>query len=616
MPGPVYCRLKEVNIDQIIKIIRDRNNYSEPENIRAKQIETPKGIVEGGRFTGMSSQPKVDLSARELRRFVDLLLEKGKTFVTSDGDKLVLWKIIREHHDDPGRKKKDPADISEIEKGIGKKPSKLGKGHRKFCENPNHFPMKTKAEQFEISVKSKKKKTSGRSKKIDRGKFMTDTAKSKVVKKATKKAILSATESIIAKPVADSDIGISLQFLVSEEPSDQANSLENVAQNENKVLHQEKETKTDVKTLNIELAFREAVEFLPETPNEIQAKEATDVPGISAVAISEKPDLMANSQCLPLSTEQRMKQRKAVRLAKDAEKIVSEVFSKAQILGYELIKIDEVKPFKGQPREVFSAEALERLTRSIIACGQRQLIIVMPIDEPPFKWELVDGERRYRASIIAGKIHIHACIVSPMEKREQFLYSFLANSARENSTELEEARSLQRIKDDFGFNDVQLSKIIPKDNFWIGRRLALLRLHPEVQVMIQPVNGNSNKLSLAVANFLTQIKVQDEQLRMAKVISEKKMNVFEARNFIRAEIRNNGIPARTRKRPSDDYVKFRGLIERIGRDAGFFLAMKEEQFQEMLARRKPNEVNNLVEEAEKKIEILDKLRSRIMSRPL
>jgi len=510
MPGPIFCRLKEADIDQIVKIIRDRDNYSEPENIRAKQIEIPKGIVEGGRFIGSTHFPMIEnLKSNKLVAHLKLLLNEGKPFVTMDGEKLVLWKMIKEHIEAPEHKKKEPADISKIEDDIIRKKSKIVRQRRKFWLDSEHFPKKTQ----------------------------------------------------------------------SKEPDPSFPTTEGIA---------------------------------IDAPVEIQEKEVVDVPETLTVAISEKRALVPDGQ-YPLLPEKVVKKQGIVaKREEDAHKIVNGIFKKAEIIGYKKILISEVRPFDGQSRKYFSLFALAKLAANIKAGGQRVLVIVMPIDDQVYKWELVDGESRYRAIKMAKKTHIHACIVAPMEKREQHLYSALANFGREDPIEIDQAHSLQRIKDDFGLTDVQLSHIIPKDNMWIGRRLSLLRLHPDVQAMLHPERKNGNSISISVANFLTKIKVQDEQLRMASTIAEKKMNLFEARNFIRKEINSKNLPVRTRKRsPADDYVIFKGLIERIGRDAGVYLEMKEGQFREMLARRYSTELDVLVQKMEGAISILTNLKQII-----
>ena len=120
------------------------------------------------------------------------------------------------------------------------------------------------------------------------------------------------------------------------------------------------------------------------------------------------------------------------------------------------IKLDDIIPNRFQPREVFDEEALNKLADSIRQHGVIEPILVRPISN---KYEIVAGERRYKASIMAGLTKIPA-IVRPMDDKESSILAFIENAHRSDVSAIEEARTMDRLLKSNNMTQDELAKEI------------------------------------------------------------------------------------------------------------------------------------------------------------
>ena len=145
------------------------------------------------------------------------------------------------------------------------------------------------------------------------------------------------------------------------------------------------------------------------------------------------------------------------------------------------LPIDHVKPNPRQPRTVFDEDELEELTSSIAEFGVLQPVVVREVGRKRF--ELVMGERRFRASQRAGKETIPA-IVRATEDESLLRDALLENLHRADLNPLEEARAYQQLLDDFGCSKEELGRRIHRSRPQISNTLRLLNLPASVQLKV------------------------------------------------------------------------------------------------------------------------------------
>ncbi len=142
----------------------------------------------------------------------------------------------------------------------------------------------------------------------------------------------------------------------------------------------------------------------------------------------------------------------------------------------------DLSPSPYQPRLDFDPEALESLSQSIREKGVLQPLLVRELGNG--KYEIIAGERRYRASLMAGLTEVPV-IVKNMDDKEVLEVALVENLLRENLSVIEEAEGLQRLIDEFSHTQEALSQIIGKSRSYIANTLRLLALPASVQQMVR-----------------------------------------------------------------------------------------------------------------------------------
>ena len=170
-----------------------------------------------------------------------------------------------------------------------------------------------------------------------------------------------------------------------------------------------------------------------------------------------------------------------------------------QIISTKIVEIslDELRPNPYQPRKLFDDEALQELCESIKEHGVFQPIIVKRSIKG---YEIIAGERRYRASKLAGKETIPA-IIRDFTDAEMMEISLLENLQRENLNPLEEALAYKNMIDKLDLTQDELSKRVGKSRSHITNIIGILRLPAEVQKLIA-----SEKLTMSHAKILSKME--------------------------------------------------------------------------------------------------------------
>lgn len=258
-----------------------------------------------------------------------------------------------------------------------------------------------------------------------------------------------------------------------------------------------------------------------------------------------------------------------------------------------LINRDRIRPCEKQPRKHFSIPRLHDLANSIKEIGQKTPIVVKPLPgNSDFDWELVDGERRFRACGIAKIPNMRAIIEEHADEKSQFMSSVAMNFNREDHTPMEIALAINRIKEEHGFSEEKIGTIFGKSGVWVNSYSRLLKLHPKIQEMLDPEISDKEQIGLSTAMYLAmQEDNQERQLVLATEIVGKKMKTNHAYAFIRekaapfhSDQRKNSQKGRAR-RPSDDFYIIRDLVVRTKSNLNLQLKLGEDKIREIFEHR-------------------------------
>lgn len=182
------------------------------------------------------------------------------------------------------------------------------------------------------------------------------------------------------------------------------------------------------------------------------------------------------------------------------------------------IPVDQIRPGSQQARRYFRPEALKELADSIRESG-----VVQPVVLRSRVWgfELLAGERRWRAAQQAGLHEIPAVVRDDLSDAEAFVVGLIENLQRESLSPVETAAGLKRLAEMFDLTHEEVGERIGKSREYVSNHLRLLNLSPDVQVMV-----NEGLVPLSHAKILAGL-AQAEQRRLAVAVasSEGKMTV-------------------------------------------------------------------------------------------
>ena len=188
------------------------------------------------------------------------------------------------------------------------------------------------------------------------------------------------------------------------------------------------------------------------------------------------------------------------------------------------IPIKDLSRNKFQPRKNFNKESLEELTNSIREQGVIQPIIVRPDKTNDGKYEIIAGERRWLASQNAG-LHEIPVVILDVDDNKSLEFAIVENVQRQDLNPIEEAKSYQRLINDFNYNQEKLSKFIGKSRSYIANSLRLLGLPEEVLGML--VSG-----SLSAGHARTLIGLNNAS-EIGKKIIKRKLSVRQSEVLVR-----------------------------------------------------------------------------------
>ena len=224
------------------------------------------------------------------------------------------------------------------------------------------------------------------------------------------------------------------------------------------------------------------------------------------------------------------------------------------------VEISKVEPDKNQPRKNFDEDELEALADSI---KQHGIIDPILVQDKGDYYEIVGGERRWRASKIAGlkKVPI---IVREFTEQEKLAISLIDNTQRVNLDPIEEATTYKRLMDEFELTQDEVADLISKSRPAVANSLRLLNLSPEVQELL-----SQKVISSGHARALLGIKDQEKQSEYANVIIDKQLSVREVEKEIKKMQSEGSKPAPKKKELDPQLVAvYSDLEEKLKQSTG------------------------------------------------
>lgn len=177
-----------------------------------------------------------------------------------------------------------------------------------------------------------------------------------------------------------------------------------------------------------------------------------------------------------------------------------------------------------QPRREIAPEAIQELADSIRAQGIIQPIVVRSIEAG--RYEIIAGERRWRAAQLAGLTDIPA-LIKDIPDEAAAAIALIENIQRENLNPVEEAMALQRLLDEFAMTHQEVATAVGKSRTTVTNSLRLLSLQPEVKIMLE-----RGELEMGHARTLLALEGHF-QVEAAKIVADKKLSVRETEQLVR-----------------------------------------------------------------------------------
>jgi len=237
------------------------------------------------------------------------------------------------------------------------------------------------------------------------------------------------------------------------------------------------------------------------------------------------------------------------------------------------IPLERVFPNPSQPRKHFDSNSLEELTASIEEFGILQPITVRKVKNG---YEIVAGERRFRAAENAGLDTIPAIILNVDEKKSALL-ALLENLQRDDLTFFEIAESYQALIRNQGMTQEEIAKKIGKSQSTIANKLRLLRLYPRTKRLI-----TEYALSERHARALLHLSDEESQILAVRAINDKKLNVSQTEELVKKMLKSHTPATQTLKLKSfQDLRVFTNTIKRalsVMRDGGVDADMQTNSF--------------------------------------
>ena len=211
---------------------------------------------------------------------------------------------------------------------------------------------------------------------------------------------------------------------------------------------------------------------------------------------------------------------------------------------------------KYQPRRDMDPEALEELAESIRQQGIMQPIVVRSVDIDSY--EIIAGERRWRAAQIAGLDKVPA-IIREVEDDAAVAMALIENIQRENLNAMEEATALQRLQDEFDLTQGEVAEAVGKSRSTVTNLLRLINLSDEVKLMLE--HGD---LEMGHGRAMLSLDLE-RQVQVARQVESKSLSVRQTEALVRRLLDEKPLKKVIKAKPDADLVRLQeDLSEKVG----------------------------------------------------
>lgn len=194
--------------------------------------------------------------------------------------------------------------------------------------------------------------------------------------------------------------------------------------------------------------------------------------------------------------------------------------------GLKEVAIDLIDRSPYQPRADFNEEALQELADSIRAQGVIQPVVVRPKLSSPGRFELIAGERRWRAAQLAG-LHEIPTVIRDVDDQAAMAMALIENIQRQQLNPIEEAVALNRLIDEFGLTHEQTAEAVGRSRAAVSNMLRLLNLEPGVKSMLE-----KGEIEMGHARALLALR-GGAQFKAAKDVEHKGLSVRETEKLVK-----------------------------------------------------------------------------------
>lgn len=190
------------------------------------------------------------------------------------------------------------------------------------------------------------------------------------------------------------------------------------------------------------------------------------------------------------------------------------------------IDVNLLKRGEYQPRRFIQEQDLKELASSIEKHGVMQPIVIRPIEDEKYPYEIIAGERRWRAAQLAGLKEIPA-IVRDLNDQVAIALALIENIQRQDLNPIDQALALQRFHDELGLSHQEIAETVGKARTTVSSLLRLLSLDDAIKNLMQ-----EGQLDMGHARAILALKAKD-QMAVAKIVIEKSLSVRQTEQLVR-----------------------------------------------------------------------------------
>lgn len=227
--------------------------------------------------------------------------------------------------------------------------------------------------------------------------------------------------------------------------------------------------------------------------------------------------------------------------------------------GVTVLKITQVEPNRGQPRKVFNEDKLHELSDSIKQYGIVEPLIVVKKSD---YYEIVAGERRWRAAKIAGLTEVPV-VIKDYTKQQIVEIALIENIQREDLNPIEEAKAYQQLIEEYNLKQDEVAERVSKSRTAITNSIRLLKLNEMVQDMLI-----EECISSGHARALLGLNDTSMQYELATRIFDEKLSVRETERLIKQMNKKDSEKVKKEKRPLENIEIYQSLEEKLKQSVG------------------------------------------------